>query len=315
MTAACHDGARGGPPALAGAGAVKGLVERDRPGAGGMAWTGSTRCGVDLGRSARCIQPAGAPASLSAEFEARLAGTCRTRTSACRTSPTCFRSGQRPASRHPADGGHTNYTPDLMRQFDDEQRRAAISAGLCTPCTAAMAGLAGITEVYWNPNRPRLLWQGFTGVAPTHRGRGLGRWLKAEMLPASCTIARRCRSSAPAMPLPTLPCSRSTAPSASSARGLVHLAGGAASRLSVPASSGLIPGVRAQSSRRASAEYNHPMREMIYGRSAVYETLRAARRQFFGLQVAETARGRPGASRRSWNLPPPRKLKVTRSPT
>jgi 23S rRNA (guanosine2251-2'-O)-methyltransferase len=32
------------------------------------------------------------------------------------------------------------------------------------------------------------------------------------------------------------------------------------------------------------------MREFIYGRSAVYETLRAARRQFFGLHLAETAR-------------------------
>jgi 23S rRNA (guanosine2251-2'-O)-methyltransferase len=32
------------------------------------------------------------------------------------------------------------------------------------------------------------------------------------------------------------------------------------------------------------------MREIIYGRSAVYETLRAARRQFFGLQLLETAK-------------------------
>lgn len=33
--------------------------------------------------------------------------------------------------------------------------------------------------------------------------------------------------------------------------------------------------------------YNRLMREILYGRNAVYETLRAKRRQFFGLQVAE----------------------------
>ena len=34
----------------------------------------------------------------------------------------------------------------------------------------------------WNPNRPALISQGMTGVFPEYRNRGLGRWLKAEML-------------------------------------------------------------------------------------------------------------------------------------
>jgi GNAT superfamily N-acetyltransferase len=42
--------------------------------------------------------------------------------------------------------------------------------------------LAGNTEIFWNPNRPEHIWQGFTGVLPDHQGQGLGRWLKAEML-------------------------------------------------------------------------------------------------------------------------------------
>lgn len=42
--------------------------------------------------------------------------------------------------------------------------------------------LVGDTEVFWNPSRPALVWQGFTGVLPEHQGRGLGRWLKAAML-------------------------------------------------------------------------------------------------------------------------------------
>lgn len=41
---------------------------------------------------------------------------------------------------------------------------------------------AGFTEVFWHPNRPHILNQGFTGVHPDFRGHGLGRWLKATML-------------------------------------------------------------------------------------------------------------------------------------
>ena len=41
---------------------------------------------------------------------------------------------------------------------------------------------AGFTEVLWNPNRPDMLTQGFTGVHPDFRGHSLGRWLKAAMI-------------------------------------------------------------------------------------------------------------------------------------
>lgn len=41
---------------------------------------------------------------------------------------------------------------------------------------------AGYTEVIWNPNRPDIISQGITGVFPQYRNKGLGRWLKAEML-------------------------------------------------------------------------------------------------------------------------------------
>lgn len=40
----------------------------------------------------------------------------------------------------------------------------------------------GITDVYWNPHRPALLYQGTTAVLPAYRNRGLGRWLTAAML-------------------------------------------------------------------------------------------------------------------------------------
>jgi mycothiol synthase len=46
----------------------------------------------------------------------------------------------------------------------------------------ASSQYAGYSETIWNPNRPEILVQDMTGVFPEHRGRGLGRWLKALML-------------------------------------------------------------------------------------------------------------------------------------
>jgi RimJ/RimL family protein N-acetyltransferase len=42
--------------------------------------------------------------------------------------------------------------------------------------------IVGITDVRQNPYEPGLVRQGFTGVHPRARGRGLGKWLKAAML-------------------------------------------------------------------------------------------------------------------------------------
>lgn len=41
---------------------------------------------------------------------------------------------------------------------------------------------AAISELHHNTHRPTLAWQGDTGVGRDHRGRGLGRWVKAENL-------------------------------------------------------------------------------------------------------------------------------------
>lgn len=42
--------------------------------------------------------------------------------------------------------------------------------------------LAGFTEVFWEAETSKILWQGGTGVIPKYRGYGLGKWLKAAML-------------------------------------------------------------------------------------------------------------------------------------
>jgi 23S rRNA (guanosine2251-2'-O)-methyltransferase len=55
------------------------------------------------------------------------------------------------------------------------------------------------------------------------------------------------------------------------------------------------------------------MREFIYGRNPVYETLRAARRHFFGLQVADTVK-EAGRVQEILELAAARRLPVTRTP-
>ena len=47
---------------------------------------------------------------------------------------------------------------------------------------AASDQMTGFTELYYNPNNPKVLEQGNTGVFPEYRGRGIGKWLKAAMI-------------------------------------------------------------------------------------------------------------------------------------
>lgn len=75
-----------------------------------------------------------------------------------------------------------NYTPELVRQFDNHQLAGGDQRWSLYLTHRQDDSLVGITEVFWNPNRPGILWQGFTGVMPEYRNRGLGRWLKAAML-------------------------------------------------------------------------------------------------------------------------------------
>jgi GNAT superfamily N-acetyltransferase len=42
--------------------------------------------------------------------------------------------------------------------------------------------ISGITDLFYAPHKVNLINQGFTGVRPDARGRGLGKWLKAAML-------------------------------------------------------------------------------------------------------------------------------------
>lgn len=74
------------------------------------------------------------------------------------------------------------FTPEILRAYE----KLFIARGTIRWTFHLMdrknGNIMGFTEVYWNPNRPGILNQGFTAVDAAYRNKGLGRWLKAAMM-------------------------------------------------------------------------------------------------------------------------------------
>ena len=70
---------------------------------------------------------------------------------------------------------------ELLRTREDDWQHKGLTVVRCLAVAPDGRG-AGMTELFVNGHRPVLAHQGDTGVAAGHRGRGLGRWLKAENL-------------------------------------------------------------------------------------------------------------------------------------
>jgi len=73
-------------------------------------------------------------------------------------------------------------TVEQLRQMEQYQLARGVERWTCYALEVATGRFCGFTEVFWNPNRPTLLNQGFTGVNPTFRGKSLGRLMKATMM-------------------------------------------------------------------------------------------------------------------------------------
>ena len=72
-------------------------------------------------------------------------------------------------------------SPELNRHT--EQQRAALGRKHLTFYTVEPNGdISGLTEMLFRPDRESMVDQLLTGVQEQYRGRGLGKWLKAEML-------------------------------------------------------------------------------------------------------------------------------------
>lgn len=81
-------------------------------------------------------------------------------------------------------------TPEKLRSRDE----AWAEAGWVYVSTLALApdgSAAGLSELGIMTHRPQIAAQGDTGVRAEHRGRGLGRWLKAENLLQALTFEPR----------------------------------------------------------------------------------------------------------------------------
>ncbi len=74
------------------------------------------------------------------------------------------------------------HTPEMLRELDQRLAARGVQRWTLYAECREDGEIAGYTETSWHPDRPTLLYQEDTAVAPSHRNRGLGRILKAEML-------------------------------------------------------------------------------------------------------------------------------------
>ncbi len=75
-----------------------------------------------------------------------------------------------------------NTTPEQIREFDRSRRGMGRERRLVLAIHEATGDTAGYTELFYDPKIPHLIWQSGTAVIPSHRGHGLGKWVKAAML-------------------------------------------------------------------------------------------------------------------------------------
>jgi GNAT superfamily N-acetyltransferase len=73
-------------------------------------------------------------------------------------------------------------TPEEIRGFDRSRNESGQERRLVLAIDAGSGDSAGFTELGFDPRVPHVIQQRGTAVLPAHRGRGLGKWLKAVML-------------------------------------------------------------------------------------------------------------------------------------
>ena len=81
------------------------------------------------------------------------------------------------------DMEHGAFVHDVAWFRERANRFAAVGETWRTAISVEPGGeISGLTEMVYNPEDVHLIGQGLTGVREPFRGRGLGKWLKAEML-------------------------------------------------------------------------------------------------------------------------------------
>jgi GNAT superfamily N-acetyltransferase len=70
-------------------------------------------------------------------------------------------------------------TPERWREGEARRAEQGYTSWTLVTRHDATDELVGYTEFEFPPNAPEAAWQGATAVDPTHRDKGIGRWLKA----------------------------------------------------------------------------------------------------------------------------------------
>jgi GNAT superfamily N-acetyltransferase len=73
-------------------------------------------------------------------------------------------------------------TPERTREFDETRKKMGRERRLLLAIHDATGETAGFTETSFDPRMPHVVGQMGTAVIPEHRGRDLGKWLKAVSL-------------------------------------------------------------------------------------------------------------------------------------
>jgi GNAT superfamily N-acetyltransferase len=75
-----------------------------------------------------------------------------------------------------------NTTPEQIRDWDRSRRAACRARRIVLAVEDATGKTAGYTELSYDPRVSHVILQQGTAVIPSHRGRGIGKWIKAAML-------------------------------------------------------------------------------------------------------------------------------------
>ena len=73
-------------------------------------------------------------------------------------------------------------TPERWREREESVASSGNRLHILVAVHRPTGGFAGYTQIMTQGLQPDLAWQHDTGVDPTHRNKGLGRWLKASMI-------------------------------------------------------------------------------------------------------------------------------------
>ena len=73
-------------------------------------------------------------------------------------------------------------TPEMVRSWDRVRNANGGVRRLLLAIHEATGEGAGFTEVIRHPMTPWVIWQQGTAVVPAHRGHGIGKWVKAQMI-------------------------------------------------------------------------------------------------------------------------------------